>query len=370
MRRKPSTGRTSPAAARSGSRESPKRWLSSSRINAPRKPMYLGIDVHKRDSQVAVLDEDGEVVEEVRVKNANLDEIAQQYAGSEAGIEATSNYYAVHDTLDEYLDVSVANPSELKLIADSDRKTDRVDAKKLARLVRLGSVPESYVPPEEIRECRALVRGRKSFVEDRTEYVNKIHGLLDQQGITRKVKPLSVEGREFLDELSLKAPWETLLETYLEAIDTFTEQITSLEEEIEDRAASLAETQRLMTIPGVSFYSALLIYAELGEIERFDGSKQVVSFAGLNPVIRESGDSRFEGGISKSGSGDLRWILVQSAHTAVHTSHDEYLSRFYNRLAQRKSAKEAIVATARKLLVSIYHMLDREEVYDPPGVSA
>ncbi|WP_435080039.1 IS110 family transposase [Halococcus sp. AFM35] len=332
--------------------------------------MYLGIDVHKRESQVAVRNEDGEIVREVRVENANLDEIAQQYAGSEAAIEATGNYYTIHDTLDEYLDVSVANPAELKLIANSDRKTDRVDAIELARLVRLGSIPESYVPPEEIRECRALVRGRKSFVEDRTEYVNKIHGLLDQQGITRKVKPLSVEGREFLDGLSLEAPWETLLETYLETIDAFTERIASLEEEIEDRAASLSETQLLMTIPGVSSYSALLIYAELGEIERFDGSKQAVSFAGLNPVIRESGDSRFEGGISKTGSGDLRWILVQSAHTAVHKSHDEYLSRFYDRLQKRMSSKEAIVATARKLLVSIYHMLDRKEVYNPPGVSA
>ena len=215
--------------------------------------MYLGIDVHKRESQVAVRNEDGEVVREVRVENANLDEIAQEYAGSEAVIEATGNYYTIYDTLDKYLDVIVANPAELKLIANSDRKTDRVDAMELARLVRLGSISESYVPPEGVRECRALVRGRKSFVEDRSEYANKIHGLLDQQGITRKVKPLSVEGREFLEDLSLEAPWETLLETYLETIDALTEQIVSLEEKIEDRAASLAETQRLMTIPGVSF---------------------------------------------------------------------------------------------------------------------
>lgn len=144
---------------------------------------------------------------------------------------------------------------------------------ELTRLVRLNSISESYVPPEEIRECRARVRGRKRFVEDRTEYVNKIHGLLDQQGITRKVKPLSVEGREFLEDLSLEAPWETLLETYLATIDAFIEQIASLEDEIEERAASLPETQRLMTIPGVSFYLALLIHAELVEIERFDGSK-------------------------------------------------------------------------------------------------
>lgn len=86
-------------------------------------------------------------------------------------------------------------------------------------------------------------------------------------------------------------------------------------------------------------------------------------------MIRESGDSRFEGGISKQGSGRLRWILVQCARTAVHTCEDEYLRRFYDRLAGTKSSNEAIVATARKLLVSIYHMLDREEVYDPPSGS-
>ncbi|SEP12936.1 Transposase [Halogranum amylolyticum] len=331
--------------------------------------MYLGIDLHKRYAQVAVIDQAGELVEEVRVKNANLDDLAQRYAGATAAIEATSNYYHVHDTLSEYLDVVVANPGKLKLIAHSDKKTDRVDAKQLARLVRLNSIPESYVPTDEVRKARALVRGRQKLVENRTSYANKVHGLLSEHGITEDVKPLSVEGREFLRELSLPAPWNSLLDSYVTIIETLTAEIESLELEIEERAGSLKETQLLMTIPGVSYYSALTIYAELGEIERFDGDKQVVSYVGLNPVIRESGDSRFEGGISKRGSGRVRWILVQCTYVAVHTCNDEYLRRFYDRLASRKSSKKAIVATARKLLVSIYHMLDREEVYDPPGVS-
>ena len=332
--------------------------------------MFIGIDVHKRSSQIAVLDHNGEIVEEVRVENANLDDFAQQYAGSQAAIEATSNYYHIYDTLSEYLDVTVANPGKLKLISDTDKKTDRVDAKQLARMLRLGSIPESYIPTDDVREARALVRGRHSLVENRTEYANKIHGLLDDHGISQDVKPLSVEGREFLAELSLPTPWDTLLASYLDIIETLTEQIESLEKVIEERAGSLKETQLLMTIPGVSYFTALTIYAEIGEVSRFDSDKDVVSYVGLNPVIRESGDSRFEGSISKRGSGRVRWLLVQSSYTAVHTCQDEYLSRFYDRLAQRKSSKKAIVATARKLLVSMYHMLDREEVYDPPGVSA
>ena len=177
--------------------------------------MFIGIDVHKRYSQIAVLNENGEIVEEVRVENANLDDFAQQYAGSKAALEATSNYYHIHDTLSEYLDVTVANLGELKLISDSDKKTDRVDAKQLARMVRLGSIPESYVPTDEVRQARALVRGRQKLVENRTEYANKIHGLLSDHGITQEVKPLSVKGREFLTELSLPAPWDALLESRL-----------------------------------------------------------------------------------------------------------------------------------------------------------
>jgi transposase len=332
--------------------------------------MYIGIDVHKRYAQVAVMNHAGEIVEEVRVENANLDELAQRYAGAKAVIEATSNYYHIHDTLSEHLDVTVANPQKLTLIADSDKKTDRVDAKELARLLRLNSVPESYVPTEEIRQARALVRGRHSMVETRTEYANKIHALLSDQGITENVKPLRVNGREFLRELSLPSPWDTLLESHLEMIETITEEIERLEAEIEEVAGSLEETQLLMTIPGVSYYSALTIYAELGEVGRFDRDKEVVSYAGLNPTIRESGDSRIEGEISKRGSGQLRWILVQSTNVAVHKCNDEYLSRFYDRLEGAKPPKKALVATARKMLVSIYHMLDRKEVYDPPGVSA
>ena len=81
-------------------------------------------------------------------------------------------------------------------------------------------------------------------------------------------------------------------------------------------------------------------------------------------------DSRIEGELSRRGSGRVRWLLVQAAHTAVHTCNGEYLSRFYQRLASRKNSQKAIVVTARKILVSIYHMLDQGEVYDPPGVSA
>ena len=333
---------------------------------------YLGIDVHKTESQVAVLDEMGKPVEEIRVQNANLDEIAQKYAGSEAALEATSNYFTIYDTLDEYLDVTLANPVKADWLAGQKQKNDRVDAKQLARFLRLGEVPESYVPSKEFRKYRALARGRKKLVNKRTDFKNEVSALLDQNGITFEGKLWTDEGREFLAELTLEEPYQLLLDQWLEAVDEFTEKIKQLQRKIESVASEIEETTLLMSAPGVAAYSSVMILSELGEVDRFDRSSEVVSYAGLDPVVRESGDSRTEHGISKEGNGYLRWILVQCANTAVHNAKDPYLSEFYWRLrdGRNKPHKVAVVATARKLLVSLYHMLKRKEVYDPPEVNA
>ncbi len=210
------------------------------------------------------------------------------------------------------------------------------------------------------------------MVEKRTDFKNEVHALLDKHGITYDWDPFSVDGREIIagEDFSLGIVGDQLLESFLSVIDELTAQIEELEMLIEETGASLEETQLLMTIPGVSFYSSLLITSKIGEINRFDEAKQVVSYAGLDPVVRESGDSRTEGSISKPGSRDLRWILVQCVQTAVHQCNDPYLGWFYARLKRRKNHQIAIVATARKLLVSVFHMLDRKEVYDPPEVSA
>ena len=331
----------------------------------------LGIDLHKHESQVAVLpDESGEEepLEEVRVRNANLDEIAARYEGSKAVIEATSRYYTIHDRLSEYLEVTVANPLELSWIAESSHKTDEIDAQKLAELHRADIVPESYVPPEKIRSLRALTRGREHLVDERTKWKNEVHALLDQHGVEYKGDLFTTSGREFLAELTLADPGEILLETYLETIDELSEKIESLSDEIETRAAEIPEVQLLETIPGVGALTALQIYAEIGEIERFDRAAELVSYAGLDPSVRESADSRTEGSISKQGNKYLRTAVVQGAWRAVHNGQDPYLRKFYYRLREQKNKPEKVarVAAGRKLLVSIFHMLSREEVYDPP----
>jgi transposase len=235
----------------------------------------------------------------------------------------------------------------------------------------MNEIPESYVPPIELREHRQLARGRKKFMDKRTDFKNEVNALLDQNGVTYSGSLWTNEGREFLAELTLDGPSQLLLEQWLEAIDEFTVKIKRMQRKIEKVAASIDELDVLMTAPGIAAYSGLMVHGEVGEVDRFDRANEVVSYAGLDPVVRESGDSRTEGGISKQGNGYLRWILVQCANTAVHNVKDSYLSEFYWRLrnGRNKPHKVAIVATARKLLVSIFHMLRNKEVYDPPEVN-
>ena len=126
--------------------------------------------------------------------------------------------------------------------------------------------------------------------------------------------------------------------------------------------------QLLLSIPGVGQSTAALVVAEVGEIERFDRHEELVSYAGLDPMVHQSGDTEVHGSISKEGSASLRWALVQAAHVLVR--YDEYLENFYTRSKQRKNYQIAIVATARKLLVSMFYMLQHRELQDPPKMSA
>ena len=330
--------------------------------------MYLGIDTHTRYSQVAVVDDDGNLQDEIRLPNDHLDELAEQYAGGEAAIEASGHYRPIYEMLDEHLDVTLVNPSKNRVIADATVKTDRIDAKRLAHMLRADMLAESYVPSDEIRTLRDLVRTRKSLVEERTAEKNRVRAVLKRTDNAYDSELFGPTGREFLAELSLSDADRTIVEAHLSVIDEYDTQIERLEETIEKKSLESPAVQRLLSIPGVGQSTAALVVAEVGEIERFDRHEELVSYAGLDPMVHQSGDMEVQGSISKEGSAPLRWALVQCAHVSVQ--HDEYLGNFYTRLKQRKNHQIAIDATARKMLVSIFHMLKRQESYDPPGVSA
>jgi transposase len=272
--------------------------------------MYLGIDTHTRYSQVAVVDGDGNLQDEIRLPNDRLSELAEQYAGSEAAIEASGNYRPIYEMLDEHLDVTLANPSKNRVIADATVKTDRIDAKRLAHMLRAEMLAESYVPSDEIRELRDLVRTRKSLVEERTAEKNRVRAVLKRTDNAYDSELFGPTGREFLAELSLSDADRTIVEAHLSVIDEYDEQIERLEEKIERKVLESPAAQRLLSIPGVGQSSAALVVAEVGEVDRFDRHEELVSYAGLDPMVHQSGETEVHGSISKEGSAPLRWALI------------------------------------------------------------
>jgi len=249
--------------------------------------MYLGIDTHKRYSQVAVVVYDGNLQDEIRLPNDRLSELAEEYAGSEAAIEASSNYRLIYERLDEHLDVTLVHPSKNRIIADATVKTNRVDAKRLAQMLRADMLAESYVPPDEIRVLRDLVRTRKSLVEERTAEKNRVRAVLTRTDNTYDSELFGPTGREFLAELSLSDADRAILEAHLSVIDAYDEQIEKIEEKIERKVLESPAAVGLLTIPGVGQYTAAVIVSEIGEINRFSKDKQLVSYAGLDPVVHQ-----------------------------------------------------------------------------------
>jgi len=333
---------------------------------------YIGMDVHDRYCQVAILDDNTDNPEECRIRTerAELEEFAREHEGAQAAIEATRNYWFVYDCLEPELDVSVSNPHETGLIGDQKVKSDRLDAKRLAVLLRVDALATSYIPPDEFREARKLVRRRKALVDDRTAAKNRVRSALADRGITYDGDLFGQTGREFLadEELPLSAADRHIIEADLAVIETLDLIIERLQDEIDEIAATWEETQLLMTIPGIGPVLSVTIVAEIGEIERFDNKKQVVSYAGLDPRVRQSGEKETTDAITKEGPPVLRWALGQAALNVV--KYDSYLGNFHTRMKNRKHNQKALVATARKLLVSMYAMLTKQEEYDPPKATA
>ena len=217
-------------------------------------------------------------------------------------------------------------------------------------MLRANMLAESYVPSDEIAILRDLVRTRKSLVEERTAEKNRIKAVLKRTDNTYDSELFGPTGREFPAEPSLSEADRTIVEPHLSVIDEYDAQIKRLEDQIEQKVLESPAAQRLLTIPGVDQSTAALLVAEIGEINRFDRHGEIVSYAGLDPQVHQSGETEIHGSINKEGSAPLRWTLVQCANIAVRC--DEYLGKFYTRLKQRKNHQIAIVATARKMLVS------------------
>ena len=331
--------------------------------------LYYGLDVHKRYTAYCVMDDCGTILSEGRCANGDLPRLpAFSWKGAKRAVmEAGGNWYYVYDIIEPLVNgLLLAHPLRLRAIAAARVKTDAIDARTLAHLLRSDLIPAAYVPPPAVRELRERLRYRVDLVKQRTALKNRVHALLAKEGLASPVTDLfGREGRRWLAALPLDLSKRQRLEGYLRVLDCLSDQIREVELPIRRQAADQPAARLLTTIPGIAALSALTILAEIGDVSRFPDAQHLVSFAGLAPRVRVSGGKTRMGHITKQGPSALRWVLIEAAQIAVR--QPGRLQDTHRRLRRGKSAAVAITACARQLLIAIYHMLQRGEAFRADG---
>jgi transposase len=322
--------------------------------------IYIGIDLHKQFFQAAKVDDRGQLLSNVRYPNS--EEAVKKLLLKESGesiavIEADRNWMWLVDRLEENnCKVVLAHPLRLKAIYSGKNKTDKIDALKLANLLRGNLIPESYIMPKGYRDNRELIRTRQDLVKISTLLKNRVHDMLEKKNY-RFVKSdlFGIEGRRFITKLIFSETETMIIDNLLGAFDKVHSEIKGLDREIKTRGKNIPEVKLLMALPGIGITTAFLLTYEIGDINRFPTPKHFTSYLGLVPSINQSADHKYLGRITKLGNPLVRWSLVQTAHRIVRT--DKRAQRFFNRLSYKTGRKKAIVAVARKLAVGTYFTL-------------
>ena len=273
----------------------------------------------------------------------------------------------------EKQDIHVVHPNEVKWITQSGgKKTDKVDAKKLAELGRADMLPRRvHVAEGSARDLRELVGARQTLLSKRVSLMNTIRGYLKQEGIRLPAKFFaSNDWQVTLIDLKLRGSTEIIVANLMFAIEQMQECEKGINTEIQK--VTNEKIELIETIPGIGKLSSRILFAALVNAERFDNSKCVANYGALTPTIYQSGGTEHLGKINRDGRSEIRRALLQCAHAVARTKTAgvKPLKDFFERIEKRRGKKRAIVALARKLLTTVYGVLKSGEVYNPARLKA
>jgi len=341
---------------------------------------YCGIDVAMKSSYLYITDgrgrkkTSGEIPTTYMALRHRLRPFVR--GGLKIAIEAGNQTAWIHEALvDLGAEVTVVNPAKVKLIAESRRKTDKIDARILCELLRLDGLPHPvHMPGRPARELRGLLVARRQLISARTKLCNVVRGLLRQEGIFLPSRYLlTFQGWQTLleNEGYSCGHIRPVLEAYFPTFASLTRSIQAMDRQLARREKADARAARLKTMPKVGRIASLTFLAAVDDVRRFGSSRKLVSYSGLCPTVRSSGDRTEYGSISRQGRAELRVVWVQIAHLVVRdTGRDTArLRAWYAKVARKRGTKTAIVALARKLLTIAYRLLTDETEYRSALVS-
>src|SRR5579864_2770009 len=323
----------------------------------------IGCDFHPSFQQIAMVDTESGEQTEKKLTPAEAVEFYRQLPGPVlVGMEACGNTLWFERLLAQFgHQLWLGDAGKIRALEVRKQKTDRRDAELLLQLLLEKRFPRIWVPSPEQRDQRQLLLHRHKLVGMRRQVKNQLQHLALNQGVQKKWKLWSRAGRQVLEELPLSGWTARRRKDLLGWLDQLDQEIVELDRAVEQEARQNAIAQLLQTHPGVGPVTSLAFVLTLGKIERFQYSRQVVSYLGLNPAENSSGGRQRLGGISKQGNPMLRSLLVEAGQSASRGDKD--LKRAYQRLKQKKHSAVAKVMVARKLAVRLYWMWRTQQPY-------
>lgn len=327
----------------------------------------VGVDLHKRVAQVAVLGSEGEV-SQYRFDTATQD-MAQFFAQlpvqTPVAVEASATWWWFVDLL-ERLDHRpvLSHPKQTKAIAAAKLKNDRVDAARLAMLLRADLLPAVWIPPAALREARELIRHRVYLTQLRTRLRNTLQSMLARRNLRPVGAPrwTSVQGLRELVVLPLPAAPAVIRDNCFKLLHVLDSQIRNLDVQLTREWSEDPRIRRLTSVPGIGPFIATVLVLEVGDVHRFPSAKHLASYVGLTPRIRASAERVRAGHISKEGNRLLRWVLVLAATQAARRPGP--LRAWYRAVQKRRGRNPARVALARRLTEIVYQLWKTETTFD------
>jgi transposase len=342
---------------------------------------FIGCDVHKKYSVFVSMDENGKASQAKRVDHANGE--LQEYlktlpAGAPVAIETTGHWYWLADAIEEAgLEPRLTHALAAKRMMVSPNKTDKLDAKGLATLLLNGTLPEVWIPSKEVRDLRGLMRSRLSMRRVGTMLKNRIHAALARYGLPKNFRgDLFGVGEEATQcrkasVAALPQYSRYAVEQELELLEQLEQRVEALNDKLRNSVGKLGWVRRLRTLPGVGEILGPAIYLEIGRVERFPTAENLAGYSGLVPRTISSGGRTRMGRTRKECNHFLKWAFVEAAEVVV--AHQESMSarhvvRLYRRVKANKKERHgtAVVAVARHLAESAWHLLKRNQDYREP----
>ncbi len=325
---------------------------------------YVALDIHKEYVMVGAMNAAQEWV--IRPRRIEMSQF-RTWAGNNLRvgdavvIETTTNVWDIYDIVAPLVTHTVvANAGAVRQIAEARVKTDTEDIKRLLRLLIAGVVPDVWVPPAHVRELRGLISYRNRLVKTGTMIRNRLHSLIHRHNLMLGEDGL--RSSTWWDQQALSILEKLQVRQELAMLENVEQNKAEIDQELQKMSVGSLWGQsatRLLQLSGVGVVVAMTILGAIGDIHRFEDAAHLVGYSGLGAGVHDSGKEHIDKGITKSGRKELRWALIEAAWKAVQMS--PVWKQRYEELKQRRGACKAIVAIARKLLVTIWHVLAEEE---------